>query len=191
MRQAAEVGEEASSLEALQEALRQAQESKRNDGDDDDDDDDEDNATSGANTGSAQPQDVDEERYEAAPPEVRRLLDFQERVKRCPTQVLRYAWATSPLWYSSMSPKFSTLTKRTALPKCRCGQPREFELQLMPHALAVLPVEDFAADAAEAKDAESKERQLGCGMDWGTVILYSCAASCGESNTEFAVVQWS
>ncbi|KAL1526770.1 hypothetical protein AB1Y20_015466 [Prymnesium parvum] len=89
------------------------------------------------------------------------LYSFQRRVRANPEQVLRY-WhssSSSPLWMSSSG-------RVKSVPPCaRCGAPRWFEFQVLPHLLASLHQNEHAA-ALEDLD------------DWGTVAVYSCSASC-------------
>ncbi|CAJ1405853.1 unnamed protein product [Effrenium voratum] len=96
---------------------------------------------------------------------------FQRRVARSPEQVLRYHWGGEPLWLQAPS--------GTAVPHCSCGSRRGFELQLMPMLHAQLA----AAAPAEKSSALS--------MEWGTVVVFTCAKDCpaADPKEEFVVVQ--
>ncbi|XP_019190514.1 PREDICTED: programmed cell death protein 2 isoform X1 [Ipomoea nil] len=98
---------------------------------------------------------------------------FQERISRAPDQVLRYcryAKAKPLLPVSSGQPSNSDI------PKCSyCGGPRAFEFQILPQLLYYFNV---------GNDVNS--------LDWATVVVYTCEASCEGSmayKEEFAWVQ--
>eukprot|EP00618_Florenciella_parvula_P014690 CAMPEP_0119477304 /NCGR_PEP_ID=MMETSP1344-20130328/7498_1 /TAXON_ID=236787 /ORGANISM="Florenciella parvula, Strain CCMP2471" /LENGTH=247 /DNA_ID=CAMNT_0007511267 /DNA_START=213 /DNA_END=956 /DNA_ORIENTATION=- len=76
------------------------------------------------------------------------LDKFQDRVGRCPSQGLRYAWGGAPLWSSAIMPEAARRP-----PPCACGAARQFELQLMPSLLFALKVDDFAEPPAAAASA--------------------------------------
>ena len=69
-------------------------------------------------------------------------------------------------------------------PACeRCGAPRAFEFQLMPQLLYSLETDDdFEAMAAAVQQAAGAHRRDVSGaldtLDWGTVTVYTCTASC-------------
>lgn len=87
---------------------------------------------------------------------------FQERVSRAPEQVLRYCrYARArPLW-----PMSSGRPSKTDIPKCSyCGGLRSFELQILPQLLYYFGVNN---------DVDS--------LDWATIVVYTCEASCGGS----------
>ena len=135
---------------------------------------------------------------------------FADRLAQNPEQVLRYEYGGSPLLYSkndavgrifasaqntSLSSPLSTSSEtkiQTAshphgasrIPRCpNCASPRVFELQLVPHAIAELEVEEEGLE----------------GMEWGTVILGVCERDCAERRVgvgewgwveEWVGVQW-
>ena len=107
-----------------------------------------------------------------------------------------------------MPPKFK-------VPRCSCGAKREFEMQVLPSALLQLDVDEVAArdtsggarpavdDAAVGAGAGSGAGAgtdasrppsdlvalLGSGgMDWGSIMVFSCEDSCDGSQEEFCVV---
>ena len=76
--------------------------------------------------------------------------EFAARLERCPTQCVRSAFGSRPLWVESAQPP----------PPCeRCGGPRAFEFQLMPSLLS-----DLGVGLS--------------GMDFGTVAVWVCEAVC-------------
>eukprot|EP00617_Octactis_speculum_P026173 CAMPEP_0185751028 /NCGR_PEP_ID=MMETSP1174-20130828/9780_1 /TAXON_ID=35687 /ORGANISM="Dictyocha speculum, Strain CCMP1381" /LENGTH=327 /DNA_ID=CAMNT_0028427811 /DNA_START=27 /DNA_END=1010 /DNA_ORIENTATION=- len=137
---------------------------------------------------------VDGEKFEETAAD--NLLIFQGRVQRCPSQGVRYEWGGRPLWSSKEPPPAASNP-----PNCPCGAPRLFEMQLMPHLLFALRVDDhFNHTHDSPKDCGMNSRHASrprdllreeshAAMDWGTVAVYSCEASCARSNIEFAVVQ--
>nr|CAB3451710.1 unnamed protein product [Digitaria exilis] len=92
--------------------------------------------------------------------------------KKKQDQVLRYGGAR-PLWAVASG----ALPAGGAPPCARCGGARRFELQLMPQLLHFFHVEACDPDP----------------VDWATVVVYTCARSCGGGGSgyveEFAWVQ--
>jgi pre-rRNA-processing protein TSR4 len=102
----------------------------------------------------------------------------------------------------------SGVTKRNfcspSLPKCsKCGSDRVFECQLMPNLINVLgsasakesiqPLK--AISDAERRKALEKELKERSGMEWGTVMIFSCAADCCPDGREClaeeeVLIQW-
>ncbi|XP_062375378.1 programmed cell death protein 2 [Sardina pilchardus] len=85
---------------------------------------------------------------------------FKQRTSVEPHQVLRYERGGVPLWVSS---EHKTLEEN--IPKCPCGAKRIFEFQIMPQLLINLKV-----DSTDAS------------IDWGTLLVYTCADSCQQGN---------
>ncbi|XP_069951505.1 programmed cell death protein 2 isoform X5 [Cherax quadricarinatus] len=82
---------------------------------------------------------------------------FRMRIKDYPDQIVRYDRGHEPLWVSSSN-------KPADIPPCpSCGQPRQFEFQVMPQLLVHLKVDN-----------------PGKSIDWGTVLVYSCKESCQQ-----------
>lgn len=99
----------------------------------------------------------DGEDIEAAQDEA--FHDFQRRTSVEPEQVVRYCRqpGSAPLWISSEC-------QPESVPPCgACGAPRAFEFQVMPQLLNHL-------------DIDSLEQSS---IDWGTIAVYTCRASCG------------
>jgi pre-rRNA-processing protein TSR4 len=99
---------------------------------------------------------------------------FQRRVRQNPQQILRYQRGGVPLWATINDGG----ARHQTVPDCElCGAPRQFELQLMPHLVALIDV-----DVAGAKS-----------VDWATVAVFTCSASCTIPDygyaREFAIKQ--
>ncbi|KKY34986.1 putative pdcd2_c domain-containing protein [Diaporthe ampelina] len=115
---------------------------------------------------------------------------FADRLAQNPEQCIRYEFNGQPLLYSKTDAVGRMLHDAGAgaggrIPPCEnCRGERVFEVQLVPGAIAEL----------ESEEEEGLE-----GMDWGTVIVGTCATDCvptgtadGESGylEEWAGVQW-
>lgn len=100
---------------------------------------------------------------------------FEERISLAPEQVLRYCRdpGAKPLW-----PMSSGRPSKDDLPKCSyCNGPLRFEFQILPQLLYYFRVRN---------DVDS--------LDWATVVVYTCEASCEASvayKEEYAWVQLS
>eukprot|EP01018_Ginkgo_biloba_P009173 Gb_23348 [translate_table: standard] len=99
---------------------------------------------------------------------------FQARLSRAPDQVLRYCRSKKA---KPLLPRLEGQPQNTDIPNCTvCGTPRYFEFQILPQLLYFFKVQN---------DIDS--------LDWGTIAIYSCAASCGVKSfgyvEEFAWVQ--
>lgn len=102
-----------------------------------------------------------EEQYERAPTAAAASVAFAARLRRHPTQVVRYAYGAAPLRL--------TATRSAGAPRCGCGAARSFEFDLLPTLIYYLH--------ATTMD------------DWTTVSVWSCDRSCDHSTTEVALVQ--
>ena len=136
--------------------------------------------------------------YERTPKAEKALQKYQHRIGRSPTQCLRYAYDTDPLW---PSPKEDLEEHVLKVPCCACGAKRVFELQLLSTVLNELDV-DSCRNQGESKqncsrgssggeNEEQRRRRMmmnNGGMDWSTVLVYSCADSCTRSHEEVVVV---
>lgn len=84
------------------------------------------------------------------------LVEFDERMSRCPDQVLRYCRFGEPLLQDK--------TDVSNIPKCpKCGADRAFEFEILPTIIYNL-------------DPESD-------MDFGPILIYTCSADCGKEGT--------
>ncbi len=118
---------------------------------------------------------------------------FADRLAQNPEQVLRYEFRGSPLLYSksdtvgrifthphpsSAVNKIQTVSQPrdgSRIPRCaNCNASRVFELQLVPHAIAELEVEEEGLE----------------GMEWGTVVLGVCEKDCAERGVRVGEVGW-
>ncbi|KAF2858535.1 hypothetical protein K470DRAFT_199752, partial [Piedraia hortae CBS 480.64] len=96
---------------------------------------------------------------------------FADRLAQNPEQVLRYEYDGQPLLYSRNDAVGKNIFPHggSRIPGCKnCGMKRVFELQLTPHAITELEVEEEGLD----------------GMDWGTIILGVCSKDCAQKGVE-------
>uniref|UniRef100_A0A3B5KU47 Programmed cell death protein 2 C-terminal domain-containing protein n=1 Tax=Xiphophorus couchianus TaxID=32473 RepID=A0A3B5KU47_9TELE len=110
------------------------------------------------------------EKYEKAEARHRdaAFFRFMKAVSLCPQQILRYCRHSKPLFISKPPSKVSQ-----AVPACgSCGEPRTFELQLMPALVSLLQRTD-----------SSPEDEL----EFGTVLVYTCTNSCWTAGTNCPV----
>ncbi|EHY55389.1 hypothetical protein HRR83_008833 [Exophiala dermatitidis] len=114
---------------------------------------------------------------------------FSDRIAQNPEQVLRYEFKGVPLLYSGsdgVASRFVVPHGKSGavrgIPRCEsCGAQRVFELQLVPGLI-------YELEKDEPMDLED-------GMEWGTVIVGTCANNCGEPGKvsfreEWVGVQW-
>ena len=123
--------------------------------------------------------DEDKETFESALDKT--FQRFADRLAQNPEQVLRYEFGGAPLLYSksdavgkNFSPAHTHIEANSkittqarpqpfGIPACpNCGKGRVFEMQLVPHAIAELEVEETGLD----------------GMEWGTIIVGVCSGDC-------------
>ncbi|XP_053274459.1 programmed cell death protein 2 isoform X1 [Pleuronectes platessa] len=93
---------------------------------------------------------------------------FKKRIAPEPDQVVRYSRGGSPLWVSSQH-----IPSDQDIPQCTCGAERTFEFQVMPQLLNSLHVDS-----------------TGASIDWGTVAIYTCSASCNRDDQYFPEFIW-
>lgn len=114
---------------------------------------------------------------------------FSDRIAQNPEQVLRYEFKGHPLLYSGTDDvatrfvvPYGKAGAARGIPRCdSCGAHRVFELQLVPGLI-------YEVEKDEAMDLDD-------GMDWGTIIVGTCANNCGEAGAisfreEWVGVQW-
>jgi pre-rRNA-processing protein TSR4 len=114
---------------------------------------------------------------------------FSDRIAQNPEQVLRYEFNGQPLLYSGtddVATRFIVPHRKAGaargMPRCeKCGAQRVFELQLVPGLI-------YKLEKDETMDFDD-------GMDWGTIIVGTCANNCGDPGAfsfreEWVGVQW-
>ncbi|XP_052071347.1 programmed cell death protein 2-like isoform X1 [Mytilus californianus] len=114
------------------------------------------------------------EKYEKATHVDNYFHKFSKRIGRYPSQIIRYNWNGSPLYIS----KPDTNLFKASQGKCHsCGSELVYEFQIMPGLITKL----------------SFNKKKGTGIEYGTVVIYTCKASCWtESNnchTEHVFIQ--
>ncbi|KAI5299752.1 hypothetical protein KEM56_002981 [Ascosphaera pollenicola] len=146
------------------------------------------------------------------------FLRFSSRLEHNPEQVLRYEFNGTPILHSTtdaVGKLFSNTTtgnstsasasaaaggkittvsaaagsNKSRIPRCEyCGRERVFEVQLVPHAIAMLE---------EDRDLGFPGTKTESGMEWETIIVGVCANNCGpetvgtvEYRQEWVGVQW-
>ena len=106
------------------------------------------------------PSDVVEDIEKNMPLEQRDFASFATRISLEPSQVLRYCFEPG---MKPICPSSKGIPSDDSIPPCHnCQGPRKFEFQVMPQLLNSLNVDPM--------DKMSP--------DWGTIAVYSCAASC-------------
>ncbi|NWQ67680.1 PDCD2 protein, partial [Neopipo cinnamomea] len=94
---------------------------------------------------------------------------FKEKVAAEPEQIIRYCrGGEDPIWVSG-----ENRPEEKDIPNCLCGAKRIFEFQIMPQLLNHLQVDS-----------------LGESIDWGTLVVYTCAANCGGANEYLEEFIW-
>jgi pre-rRNA-processing protein TSR4 len=92
----------------------------------------------------------------------------------------------------------------SSVPKCsRCGSDRVFECQLMPNLINVLGSASGKGSTQPSKTISDQERRTAVerelkersGMEWGTAMVFSCAADCCPDGKEHlaeeeVLIQW-
>jgi len=131
------------------------------------------------------------EHYEKfrAPGTDKSFTRFQKRVSHYPRQCVRYAVSggQAPLLYHDLD--IAGAVRK--LPACtRCNHTfNHFELQLMPAILAFLPTESADHLRHIPENKKSKNPMVSDGMEWGSVMIYSCGALCGVADKDAQVVE--
>ncbi|XP_048794130.1 programmed cell death protein 2 isoform X2 [Lagopus muta] len=86
---------------------------------------------------------------------------FKDRITVEPEQIIRYCrGGEGPIWVSG-----ENIPEEKDIPNCLCGAKRVFEFQVMPQLLNHLKVDS-----------------LGESIDWGTLVVYTCAENCSAEN---------
>lgn len=108
-----------------------------------------------------------------------KFKQFHERVSHNPRQCVRYG-SHEPLFFGTPSTAESALLTGSLQICVRCKQAMQFELQLMPAMLSLLPCNDSRHLTHIPADRRNKHALLGDGMEWGTVLVYTCSAQCSD-----------
>uniref|UniRef100_A0A452I3E2 Programmed cell death protein 2 C-terminal domain-containing protein n=1 Tax=Gopherus agassizii TaxID=38772 RepID=A0A452I3E2_9SAUR len=86
---------------------------------------------------------------------------FKNRIAAEPEQILRYCrGGEGPIWISG-----ENIPRMKEIPNCSCGAQRMFEFQVMPQLLNHLKVDSLEES-----------------IDWGTLVVYTCAENCNQAN---------
>jgi len=105
--------------------------------------------------------------YESVPSDLKYMLRFQKRVARVPSQCVRYAYCEEPLL--PLSPSVSKKVVGAECKTCKaCGAVQQFEFQILPQSISLICPDG--------------------GMDFASVLIFSCSESCGVGFEECAVV---
>lgn len=97
----------------------------------------------------------------------KQFLLFQATVAKAPEQVMRYQRGGKCLWVTAENQLESP-------PPCpSCHGPRVFEFQVLPQLLYYL-----GETASSVEEVQSS-------VDWGTLAVYTCEASCGDGTTAY------
>lgn len=103
---------------------------------------------------------------------------FHSRVSHYPRQCVRYSPGGTPLLFH-VTPDGQVPSSGDC---AACGNPRHLELQLMPAILSLLPTNDPKHLQHIPKSKRGKHPLFGDGMEWGTIMVYSCG-TCSLSPT--------
>ncbi|TPX31459.1 hypothetical protein SmJEL517_g05222 [Synchytrium microbalum] len=106
------------------------------------------------------------------------------------SQCIRYQFNGTPLLFCGDDVAAQVYSKSIP-PACEnCGAARVYECQLMPGILSVLPTEKFAGGSHKGKSPEKVQdfntwlEANAQGMDFGTVLVYTCGADCVSGDLE-------
>lgn len=94
---------------------------------------------------------------------------FVDTVSQHPTQIVRYdRQGGTALLYSSRDDVAKTLASKSIPVHPVTREPRQVELQIMPHAITVLEEDELKRVGTEAADVK---KQIENGMEWGTIFV--------------------
>jgi pre-rRNA-processing protein TSR4 len=95
---------------------------------------------------------------------------FVDTVSQNPTQIVRYdRQGGAALMYSSRDAVAKTLASNSIPVHPVTREPRQVELQIMPHAITVL--EEDELKRAGSDDANDVKKRIEDGMEWGTIFV--------------------
>lgn len=127
--------------------------------------------------------------------EARILLGFQDRLRRAPRQVVRYAPGGKPLW-SIRDKDRKTKENLWTVPVCpRSGDEMSFAFQVLPPVLEILDVDKYAGNNIAKTNGGSQHLALddlmSNGMNFGSIAVFTCAnnSSSAEEMDAFLVIQ--
>jgi len=129
--------------------------------------------------------------------EDRVLRSFQDRQKRAPRQIIRYAKGGKPLWSIPDKNRKSGKTLWT-IPKASDGSSTRFEYQVLPSILAALEVDQHPAtrtstETSNGEKSPALDQMLSNGINFGSIAVFTDpTASCEENGGEkqaFVVIQ--
>ena len=101
--------------------------------------------------------------------------------------IFRYQFGGQPLLYThndEAAKLFQNIDNcidkvTSKLPVCQwCGSNRTFELQLMPSILSILSTSSYIDKVDESSDKKSDNSLLNLGMEWGTIMVFTCKNDC-------------
>ncbi|XP_035520514.1 programmed cell death protein 2-like [Morone saxatilis] len=95
---------------------------------------------------------------------------FMKKISLCPQQILRYCRGGKPLFISEPPSNMAHVVSACG----HCGGSRTFELQLMPALVSLLQ----RSGGGEAE------------LEFGTVLVYTCANSCWTTGSRSAVEEF-
>jgi len=126
--------------------------------------------------------------------EDRILRTFQDRQKRAPKQVIRYASGGKPLWSIPDKNRKSGKTLWSVPESSTTGEPSQFEFQILPSILAALEVDQHPATkmtSAEKTTPSTLDQLMSNGVNFGSIAVFTDPASVQESGEgeAFVVIQ--
>ena len=102
------------------------------------------------------------------------FYNFEKTASKKPWQVVRYSWNGSPLLAQALMDDHEL--------RCSsCNGLLAFECQLMPAMLHLLQTEKKATPH-HLREIDSTLNATSKGMEWATILIYSCSLDCGASS---------
>lgn len=115
---------------------------------------------------------------------------FQKRIAHYPRQCVRYIVSSSSAGDGKSAPLLFrdcdlSVELKKSTTSC-ASNPSYFEMQLMPAILSFIPTESEEFIKHISKDKRSKNPIISDGMEWGTVLIYSCGSACFENEAQIS-----